>query len=59
MKYLVFQKDVYDGDKLIWGKKCTYKVIDELDDIYMLNTIDGVSFGIEKIAEGDVFICQT
>lgn len=52
MKYIVFEKTTHDNELNIhWIKGVKYKISDETNDLYFLNTRKGIKFAVDKKTE--------
>jgi len=56
-KYCIFNKDIYDGEHLVWKEDEKYKVIFEDDTTYYFGKlINDIDYGIDKQSENKKYI---
>ena len=56
-KYCIFNKDIYDGEHLVWEKDERYKVIFEDDINYYFDKLaNDIDYGISKQSENKKYI---
>jgi len=56
-KYCIFNKDIYDGEHLVWKEGEKYKVIFENDTNYYFDKLaNDIDYGIAKQSENKRYI---
>ena len=56
-KYCIFNKDIYDGEHVVWKKNEKYKVIFENDINYYFDKLaNDIGYGIDKQSENKKYI---
>ena len=56
-KYCIFNKDIYDGEHLVWKEGEKYKVLHENDKGYYFGKlINDIDYGIDKQSENKKYI---
>jgi len=56
-KYCIFNKDIYDGEQVVWKKDEKYKVGFENDTTYYFGKlINDIDYGIDKQSENKGYI---
>jgi len=56
-KYCIFNKDIYDGEHLVWKEGEKYKVIFENDTNYYFDKLaNDIDYGIDKQSENKGYI---
>jgi len=56
-KYCIFNKDIYDGEQVVWKKDEKYKVIFENDTTYYFDKLaNDIDYGVSKQSEDRLYI---
>jgi hypothetical protein len=56
-KYCVFNKNMYDGEQLVWEKGKKYKInFEDEKTYYFKKLINNIDYGIDKQSENKLYV---